>query len=103
MRRRSPGFSSLPRRSSPRSGRTRRRWRLLLRRQTCEASQESVLFSAAEERIIMGRKLYVGNLPWSATSKDLQELFSAAGTLERGGGPPRLRLRGDGDDVESKS
>jgi cold-inducible RNA-binding protein len=30
----------------------------------------------------MGRNLYVGNLPWSATSKDVQELFSVAGTCK---------------------
>ena len=27
----------------------------------------------------MGRNLYVGNLPWSATSNDLQRLFSGVG------------------------
>lgn len=30
----------------------------------------------------MGRKLYVGNLPYSATEQDLQDLFAAAGTVE---------------------
>ena len=30
----------------------------------------------------MGRKLYVGNLPYSAGENDLQELFGAAGTVE---------------------
>jgi RNA recognition motif-containing protein len=30
----------------------------------------------------MGMKLYVGNLAFSTTSKDLQELFEAAGTVE---------------------
>ena len=30
----------------------------------------------------MGRKLYVGNLPYTATEQDLQDLFSSAGTVE---------------------
>ncbi|HEU4693923.1 MAG TPA: RNA-binding protein [Vicinamibacterales bacterium] len=30
----------------------------------------------------MPRKLYVGNLPFSATEDDLQSLFAAAGTVE---------------------
>jgi cold-inducible RNA-binding protein len=30
----------------------------------------------------MARKLYVGNLPYSVTEQDLQDLFSAAGTVE---------------------
>jgi hypothetical protein len=30
----------------------------------------------------MGMKLYVGNLAFSTPSKDLQELFAAAGTVE---------------------
>ena len=30
----------------------------------------------------MGRKLYVGNLPYTAGEQDLQELFGAAGTVE---------------------
>ena len=30
----------------------------------------------------MGRKLYVGNLPYSAGEQDLQELFGSAGTVE---------------------
>ena len=30
----------------------------------------------------MGRKLYVGNLPFSATEQDLQELFSKSGAVE---------------------
>jgi len=30
----------------------------------------------------MGRRLYVGNLPYSAGETDLQELFSKAGTVE---------------------
>ena len=35
-----------------------------------------------EVRAQMGRKLYVGNLPYSAGEQDLQELFAAAGTVE---------------------
>jgi RNA recognition motif-containing protein len=30
----------------------------------------------------MGRKLYVGNLPYEVSDADLQQLFSAAGTVE---------------------
>jgi cold-inducible RNA-binding protein len=30
----------------------------------------------------MARKLYVGNLPYSVTEQDLQDLFSSAGTVE---------------------
>jgi RNA recognition motif-containing protein len=30
----------------------------------------------------MGRKLYVGNLPYTASEQDLQDLFSSAGGVE---------------------
>lgn len=30
----------------------------------------------------MGKKLYIGNLPYSATDNDLQQLFSQAGVVE---------------------
>lgn len=30
----------------------------------------------------MGKKLYVGNLPYSVSSSDLQQMFSAHGTVE---------------------
>ncbi len=30
----------------------------------------------------MGRKLYVGNLPYSATEQELSDKFSASGTVE---------------------
>lgn len=30
----------------------------------------------------MGRKLYVGNLPWSATEETIRETFSQAGTVD---------------------
>jgi len=30
----------------------------------------------------MGRKLYVGNLPYTASEQDLQSLFEGAGTVE---------------------
>jgi RNA recognition motif-containing protein len=30
----------------------------------------------------MGKKLYVGNLPFAVTEKDLEQLFSGAGTCE---------------------
>ena len=30
----------------------------------------------------MGRKLYVGNLPYTASEQDLQDLFAAAGAVE---------------------
>src|SRR5262245_33945876 len=35
-----------------------------------------------ERRGRMGRRLYVGNLPYSTGEADLQELFSKAGTVE---------------------
>src|SRR3954471_16519020 len=35
-----------------------------------------------ERRGSMGRRLYVGNLPYSAGEAELQELFSKAGTVE---------------------
>src|SRR5262249_43640146 len=35
-----------------------------------------------ERRGSMGRRLYVGNLPYSAGESELQELFSRAGTVE---------------------
>jgi cold-inducible RNA-binding protein len=30
----------------------------------------------------MGRRLYVGNLAWTVTDQDLQEVFSEAGTVD---------------------
>ncbi len=36
----------------------------------------------SDRRIIMGRKLYVGNLPFSATEDTLLETFSACGTVD---------------------
>ena len=30
----------------------------------------------------MGRKLYVGNLPYTASEQDLQDLFASAGGVE---------------------
>lgn len=38
--------------------------------------------SGAEVRREMGKKLYVGNLPYSATEQDLQDLFAGAGTVD---------------------
>jgi RNA recognition motif-containing protein len=35
-----------------------------------------------EEHITMGRKLYVGNLPYETGEQDLQDLFGGAGTVE---------------------
>src|SRR3954470_24613370 len=43
-----------------------------------------------ERRGSMGRRLYVGNLPYSAGEAELQDLFSKAGTVESVG------VRGDG-------
>jgi RNA recognition motif-containing protein len=34
------------------------------------------------EEVTMGRKLYVGNLPYSATEQTLREAFSASGTVD---------------------
>ncbi len=43
-----------------------------------------ILFKRGSEPIggIMGRKLYVGNLPYTATESDLSEKFAASGTVE---------------------
>src|SRR5215510_4386879 len=39
------------------------------------------MFSAHRRRN-MGKKLYVGNLPFSATDESLQEIFSQAGSVQ---------------------
>ncbi len=52
----------------------------------------------------MGRKLYVGNLPYSTSETELEELFGRAGAVEIGerdarhghGARPRVRVRRDG-------
>jgi cold-inducible RNA-binding protein len=44
----------------------------------------------------MGRKLYVGNLPYSATESSLRETFSASGTVDT------VRLITDRDTGQSK-
>src|SRR5262249_58762848 len=41
-----------------------------------------VLMSSASPRRYMGKKLYVGNLPFSATDEALQEIFSQAGSVQ---------------------
>ena len=38
---------------------------------------------AAAEESVMGRKLYVGNLPYETGETELQELFGRAGTVEK--------------------
>src|SRR5712691_1607939 len=42
-----------------------------------------LFFPGAEESAVMGRKLYVGNLPYQTGEAELTELFSRAGTVER--------------------
>jgi RNA recognition motif-containing protein len=37
---------------------------------------------ACDQEKMMGQKLYVGNLPYSATETDLQDLFAQAGTVD---------------------
>src|SRR5688500_419375 len=37
---------------------------------------------AEERKVAMGRKLYVGNLPYTASEQDLQDLFASAGAVE---------------------
>jgi cold-inducible RNA-binding protein len=39
-------------------------------------------FAEAGSRYVMGRKLYVGNLPYQTGEAELTELFSRAGTVE---------------------
>ena len=36
----------------------------------------------ANEEMVMGRRLYVGNLPYTTGEAELQELFAKAGTVE---------------------
>jgi RNA recognition motif-containing protein len=38
--------------------------------------------SIPEEIALMGRRLYVGNLAWTVTDQDLQDVFSEAGTVD---------------------
>src|SRR5258708_26497657 len=38
--------------------------------------------SGANEEMMMGRRLYVGNLPYTTGEAELQELFSRAGNVE---------------------
>jgi RNA recognition motif-containing protein len=42
----------------------------------------SLLGETLPEEVTMGRKLYVGNLPYSATEQTLREAFSASGTVD---------------------
>jgi RNA recognition motif-containing protein len=45
----------------------------------------SALFSEAASlalEVIMGKKLYVGNIPYTATEESLQEAFGAYGTVD---------------------
>jgi cold-inducible RNA-binding protein len=35
-----------------------------------------------QECIVMGRKLYVGNIPYETNEQDLQDLFAQAGAVE---------------------
>src|SRR5215475_15657461 len=41
-----------------------------------------IVAMATEESMFMGRKLYVGNLPYEVGETELQELFSQAGSVE---------------------
>ena len=38
--------------------------------------------SGANEEMVMGRRLYVGNLPYTTGEAELQELFAKAGNVE---------------------
>jgi RNA recognition motif-containing protein len=38
--------------------------------------------SIPEEKALMGRRLYVGNLAWTVTDQDLQDVFSEAGAVD---------------------
>src|SRR6516164_7056369 len=38
--------------------------------------------TASEEKVGMGRRLYVGNIPYTTGEAELQQLFSQAGTVE---------------------
>src|SRR3989475_9109026 len=41
-----------------------------------------VLMSSAAPRRYMGKKLYVGNLPFTTTDEALQEIFAQAGSVQ---------------------
>src|SRR5262252_4459676 len=41
-----------------------------------------IVAMATEESMFMGRKLYVGNLPYEVGETELQELFARAGSVE---------------------
>src|SRR2546428_8053715 len=41
-----------------------------------------VLMSSASPRRYMGKKLYVGNLPFNTTDESLNEIFSQAGSVQ---------------------
>jgi cold-inducible RNA-binding protein len=50
------------------------------RREAPQAAQ--IVAFATEELVEMGRRLYVGNLPYETGETDLQDLFAQAGTVE---------------------
>jgi cold-inducible RNA-binding protein len=41
-----------------------------------------LLMRTLPKEVTMGRKLYVGNLPYSATEQSLREAFAASGTVD---------------------
>ncbi len=45
-------------------------------------SSSMVLMSSAAPRRYMGKKLYVGNLPFNTTDESLNEIFSQAGSVQ---------------------
>src|ERR1700675_1314047 len=47
-----------------------------------EGETPDLFFPRAKEPTVMGRKLYVGNLPYQTGEAELTELFSRAGTVE---------------------
>jgi len=52
---------------------------MAFRTQTDALNEET---SIPEEIALMGRRLYVGNLAWTVTDQDLQDVFSEAGTVD---------------------
>jgi cold-inducible RNA-binding protein len=46
------------------------------------AAQAAPIVAFATEELEMGRRLYVGNLPYETGENDLQDLFAQAGTVE---------------------
>src|SRR4051794_27470977 len=71
------------RRNEPRSDSLLPKFSLVTRRHPSDVhSGVGQVALATEELRVMGRKLYVGNLPYETGESDLQDLFARAGSVE---------------------